>query len=59
MASDANLLAALADGTLLVTRIGATTPDSMSRAIESLGPDSILGIVANGTPGGTPILARR
>ena len=49
-ASDANLLAALADGTLLVTRIGATTTDSMSRAIESLGQDSILGMVANGTP---------
>ena len=47
-ASDANLLAALADGTLLVTRIGVTTPDSMGRAIGSLGQDSILGIVANG-----------
>ena len=32
-ASDANLLAALADGTLLVTRIGVTTLDSMDRAI--------------------------
>jgi protein-tyrosine kinase len=49
-ASDANLLAALADGTLLVTRIGVTTMDTMRRAIESLGPDRILGIVANGTP---------
>jgi protein-tyrosine kinase len=49
VASDANLLAALADGTLLVTRIGSTTPDSMSRAIAALGRDSILGIVANGT----------
>jgi receptor protein-tyrosine kinase len=49
VASDANLLAALADGTLLVTRIGATTLDSMTRAIGSLGADSILGIVANGT----------
>jgi protein-tyrosine kinase len=48
-ASDANLLAGLADGTLLVTRLGSTTPDSMRRAIGSLGPDSILGIVANGT----------
>ena len=49
LASDANLLAALSDGTLLVTRIGATTVDSMTRAIGSLGPDNILGIVANGT----------
>ena len=48
VASDANLLAALADGTLLVTRIGATTPDSMTRAIAALGQDTILGIVANG-----------
>jgi receptor protein-tyrosine kinase len=49
VASDANLLAALADGTLLVTRMGVTTMDSMTRAIESLGQESILGIVANGT----------
>jgi protein-tyrosine kinase len=49
LASDANLLAALCDGTLLVTRIGATTMDSMTRAIGSLGPDNILGIVANAT----------
>jgi protein-tyrosine kinase len=45
VASDANVLAGLADGTLL---IGSTTPHSMTRAIESLSPDSILGIVANG-----------
>src|ERR1700733_530094 len=48
-ASDANLLAGLADGALLVARIGFTTQDSMSRAIGSLGQDSILGLVANGT----------
>jgi len=48
-ASDANLLAGLADGALLVTRMGFTTPDSMSRAIGSLGQDCILGILANGT----------
>jgi capsular exopolysaccharide synthesis family protein len=47
-ASDANLLAALADGTLLVTRIGATRTDAMGRAIGSLGPENILGMVANG-----------
>ncbi|MGA2879671.1 MAG: CpsD/CapB family tyrosine-protein kinase [Bryobacteraceae bacterium] len=52
MASDANLLAALADGTLLVTRIGVTSTDSMGRAIASLGEDNILGIVANGTQPG-------
>lgn len=48
-ASDANVLAALADGTLLVTRIGATTADSMTHAIGSLGPGNILGLVANAT----------
>jgi receptor protein-tyrosine kinase len=48
VASDANLLAALADGTLLVTRIGVTSANSMGRAIGSLGEDNILGIVANG-----------
>lgn len=58
-ASDANLLAALADGTLLVTRIGFTTADSMSRAIESLGQDGILGIVANGTPTGAQLSGLR
>lgn len=46
-ASDANVLAALADGTLLVSRIGATKLDSMNRAIASLGQDNILGVVAN------------
>jgi len=48
VASDANVLAGHADGTLLVARIGSTTPHSISLAIESLSPDSILGIVANG-----------
>lgn len=49
LASDSSLLAELADGTLLVTRIGVTTLDSLGRAIECLGPDGILGVVANGT----------
>jgi capsular exopolysaccharide synthesis family protein len=48
-ASDANVLAAQSDGTLLVMRMGATTGESMDRAIRSLGQDSILGLVANGT----------
>jgi protein-tyrosine kinase len=47
LASDANLLADLADGTLLVARIGATLEDSLTRAIELLGPSRILGVVAN------------
>jgi protein-tyrosine kinase len=47
-ASDASLLAALADGTLLVTRMGTTRLEAMGHAIESLGQSNILGIVANG-----------
>ena len=54
LASDANLLAALADGTLLVTRIGVTTAESMGRVIGSLGREGILGIVANGTSSSGP-----
>jgi Mrp family chromosome partitioning ATPase len=42
-------LTALSDGTLLVTRIGCTSKDSLGRAIGSLGSANILGIVANGT----------
>jgi protein-tyrosine kinase len=49
VASDASVLATLADGTLLVARIGVTTVDSMGRAIKSLCQESILGMVANGT----------
>jgi receptor protein-tyrosine kinase len=49
-ASDASLLAALADGTLLVARMGATRVDAMGHAIQSLGQSNILGIVANGGP---------
>lgn len=49
LASDANLLAGLADGALLVARMGFTTPDSLNRAIGSLGQDCILGILANAT----------
>jgi receptor protein-tyrosine kinase len=47
-ASDASLLATLVDGTLLVTRLGVTRVDSMCQAIQSLGQNSVLGIVANG-----------
>ncbi len=47
-ASDASLLASLVDGTLLVARLGATRGESMRQAIESLGQDNILGIIANG-----------
>jgi receptor protein-tyrosine kinase len=46
--ADANLLATLADGTVLVVRIGATTFDNVTRAMQSLCENNVLGIVANG-----------
>ena len=47
-ASDASLLATLVDGTLLVARLGATRVEAMCQAIQSLGQNNVLGIVANG-----------
>jgi capsular exopolysaccharide synthesis family protein len=47
-ASDASLLATLADGTLLVARLGATKVEAMHRAIQWLSQNNVLGIVANG-----------
>jgi protein-tyrosine kinase len=46
--ADANLLSTLADGTILVVKIGSTTFDNVSRAMQSLCENNVLGIVANG-----------
>lgn len=46
-ASDANVLGAMADGTLLVTRIGRTSTSALDRSLRSLGREKILGVVAN------------
>jgi receptor protein-tyrosine kinase len=46
--ADANLLSTLADGTVLVVKIGATTFDNVTRAMQSLCENNVLGIVANG-----------
>ena len=46
--ADANLLATLADGTILVVKVGATTFDNVTRAMQSLCENNVLGIVANG-----------
>jgi protein-tyrosine kinase len=46
--ADANLLATLADGTVLVVKIGSTTFDNVARAMQSLCENNVLGIVANG-----------
>jgi len=47
-AADANLLSTMCHGTLLVVRIGHTTIDSVTRAMQSLCNNNVLGIVVNG-----------
>lgn len=47
-AADGNLLATMSDGTILVVRIGSTTVDTVSRALQSLCENNVLGIVVNG-----------
>lgn len=47
-AADGNLLSTMCDGTMLVVRIGATTFDSVTRALQSLCENNVLGIVVNG-----------
>jgi receptor protein-tyrosine kinase len=51
-AADGNLLATMADGTILVVRIGETTYDSVTRAMQSLCENNILGVVVNGADRG-------
>ena len=50
--ADGNLLAAMVDGTVLVVRIGSTTIDTITRAVQSLNDNNVLGIVANGARAG-------
>lgn len=50
--ADANLLAAMTDGTILVVRIGSTTIDTISRAVQSLNDNNVLGVVCNGARAG-------
>jgi receptor protein-tyrosine kinase len=47
-AADANLLSTLSHGTVLVVRIGATTIDTVTRAMQSLCQNNVVGIVVNG-----------
>jgi receptor protein-tyrosine kinase len=47
-AADGNLLATMCDGTILVVRIGSTTFETVSRALQSLCENNVLGIVVNG-----------
>lgn len=50
--ADANLMGTLADGTILVVRIGQTTIDTVSRAMQSLCENNVLGVVVNGARAG-------
>jgi protein-tyrosine kinase len=47
-AADANLVSTLSHGTILVVRIGSTTIDSVTRAMQSLCQNNVLGVVVNG-----------
>ena len=47
-AADANLLSTMSNGTVLVVRLGVTTVDSITRALQSLCENNILGTVVNG-----------
>jgi receptor protein-tyrosine kinase len=47
-AADANLISTMTDGSVLVVRIGSTTFDAVSRAMQSLCENNVLGVVVNG-----------
>src|SRR5579875_2064711 len=47
-AADGNLLATMCDATILVVRIGTTTFDAVTRALQSLCENNVLGVVVNG-----------
>ena len=46
-AADGNLLSTMCDGTILVVRIGTTTFDCVTRAMQSLCENNVLGVVVN------------
>lgn len=50
--ADSNLLTTMADGTILVVRIGSTTIDTVTRAVQTLCENNVLGIVVNGARAG-------
>lgn len=47
-AADANLLSTICSGIIMVVRIGSTTIDSITRAMQSLCEDNVLGVIVNG-----------
>jgi capsular exopolysaccharide synthesis family protein len=50
--ADANLMGTLTDATILVVRIGQTTIDMVTRAMQSLCENNVLGVVVNGARAG-------
>lgn len=49
MLPDANLLAPIADGVVLVIQANSTPHELVTRAVDAIGRDRILGVVLNGT----------
>ena len=47
--ADANILAAMADGALIVIRASKTPYAEVNKAIDALGRERVLGVVLNGT----------
>jgi capsular exopolysaccharide synthesis family protein len=52
--TDASLMASMVDGALLVVQAGSTPFDIVKRAVETLGPDHVLGVVLNRATMQTP-----
>jgi Mrp family chromosome partitioning ATPase len=45
--TDANLLASMVDGVVLVVKAGSTPYDLVKRAVDTIGPSKLLGVVLN------------
>ncbi len=45
--TDANLLASMVDGAVLVVKAGSTPYDLVKRAVDTIGPSKVLGVVLN------------
>ena len=58
--ADASILAGMVDGALLVVRAGQTPHGALTKAVEALTRDKIIGVVLNGTdqPSSDPKLSK-
>jgi Mrp family chromosome partitioning ATPase len=45
--TDANLLASMVDGAVLVVKAGSTPYELVKRAVDTIGPSKLLGVVLN------------